>query len=99
MTKQSMPDFVKVYFDAPTEQNNQYKCKVCHTGRKKSGTSWQNLLSHLNDKHSDWKIEVENVVKGGTFVVTTPKPQLKLRSTQPSTKRTRRPITLSRTFD
>ena len=67
MTKQSIPDFVKVYFDSPTEENGQYKCKVCKIGRRKSGTSWQNLQSHLNDKHSDWKIELQNVLKGGTL--------------------------------
>ena len=60
------PQYVEVYFEQLDQAN--YKCKVCpDVRRKKSGSSWANLLSHLNDKHADWEAQVKKVLAGGTL--------------------------------
>ena len=62
------PKYVEVYFEQLDQTS--YKCLVCpDTRRKKSGTSWANLLSHLNDKHGDWEAQVKKVLAGGTLDV------------------------------
>ena len=67
MTKTgSQPDSVKYLYTGPDEQT-KYKCKICGTLRKQSGNVWSNLLSHLNEKHPDWKEQVQVLKKGGTL--------------------------------
>jgi hypothetical protein len=60
------PKYVQVYYKQLDQTS--YKCLVCpNVSRKKSGTSWANLLSHLNDKHGDWEVQVENVLAGASL--------------------------------
>ena len=60
--------YVDIYFEQQNDSSNNYKCVVCpNTYRKKSGTSWANLLSHLNDKHRDWEAQVAKVLAGGAL--------------------------------
>ena len=60
------PKYVEIYFKQ--QNQNSYKCLVCpDTHLKKSNNSWAILLSHLNENHSDWEAQVENVSDGGTL--------------------------------
>ena len=62
-----VPEHIKMYFEA-TKYGYCYQCKICpNVQKKKSGTSWANLISHLNDKHPDWKEQLKKVKNGGTL--------------------------------
>ncbi len=61
-----MKQIVEIFFKPVNE--NTCKCLICpDVERKKSGSSWANIVSHLTSKHPDFEIQAEKVLNGGTL--------------------------------